>query len=216
MTSDLVPYLGPDGLGICMTARDNLNFIDAICDLKSSGLFVQHVSVPAKSIEDVKLCEGAQAVLDCPNAGGNSEMSEAMSFEVFRRYFGAKLEKTEMSIEYEWSISKKTDYLCSIFKRKFGVSVTRAMSFRKPFDVNDGIRLLSKKLHGVNMSSRDVVDNDRWTKQILHIWAKDDATVDALIQAHKKMDPSLLSNTVVVVSVTKNTGSFIFTNKPQL
>jgi len=199
-----------------MTARDNVNFIESVCDLKASAILVQNVNIPCKSIEDLKLSEGAKAVLGSPNAGGNSEMSEAMSFEVLKRYFGAQLEKTEMSIEYEWSISKKTDYLCTMFKRKFGVSVVRAMSFRKPFDVNDAIRLLNKKLHGVNMSSRDVVDQDRWTKQILHVWAKDQATVDAIQAAYKLMSPELLSNTVVVISLTNNTGSFVFTNKPQL
>lgn len=84
----------------------------------------------------------AKAICDSPNAGGGSENSEAMSFEVLRRCFNAKLVKTEMEIEYEWSTSKKvtvspTSFVCLFFCFLFCFVVLFCFYFetRQSFDL---------------------------------------------------------------------------------
>lgn len=83
-------------------------------------------------------------LLNEENAGGNSEYSEAFSFEILRLIFGSQVEllKTEMEIKYWLEHWKMTDYMIG-FKEdittntntntsrstKIGVSVTRAMTY---------------------------------------------------------------------------------------
>lgn len=46
----------------------------------------------------LQLCDEARLVLNNPNAGGNSALSEALSFEVLKSQFGVRLDKTENEI----------------------------------------------------------------------------------------------------------------------
>jgi len=137
--------------------------------------------------------EGAVSILTTPNAGGASENSEALSFEVrlgwvrtrvmselsrlilptpldlqvLHRLFGAILLKTEMQIHYSPN-SKKTDYLCIVRNQRLGVSVTRAMKHTDPndFSSEDAEVLLLKKLNGVRESTTGVMPQDAWTRQV--------------------------------------------------
>jgi len=158
-----------------------------------------------------RLSADAQRILDCPNAGGNSEKSEAMSFELLHLCFGAKLVKTEMNIEYEWSISKRTDYSALVYGQRIGVSVTRGYKHRGEFDATDAQKLLQKKLNGVNLSTRDVIETDAWTKQMLHIWASTAEMAEVLVAEYHKLPEDLRGNTVVLITVVEN-APWIFTN----
>jgi hypothetical protein len=162
--------------------------------------------------DDVVLSEEAQMLIDCPNAGGNSEMSEAVSLDVLKTMFGADLIKTEMDIRYQWANTKKTDYSCMMFDTRLGVSVTRAMAFRRQFTEQDALHLLTKKLTGVNCSSRDVIIPDSWKKQLLHIWTKSHANAQVLKKVYdEQISDELKTNTTVVVTVTS--AHWIFSNK---
>ena len=48
-------------------------------------------------------------MLNCTNAGGSSDNSEALSFDILHRLFGAELLKAEMEVKYINSVGKKTD-----------------------------------------------------------------------------------------------------------
>lgn len=155
--------------------------------------------------EMITLCAGAKKVLNTPNAGGNSIWSETISFEVLTSLCRAVLHKTEMEIEYMPG-SKITDYSVKVFGKDIGVSVTRAMKFSKKgelFTEEDAMRLLSKKLHGVNESTKGVV-SQTWEKQILHIWTQQEYMSDILWNTYEKLSQEIKSNTLVVVSVCKN------------
>eukprot|EP01111_Echinosteliopsis_oligospora_P011540 TRINITY_DN3833_c0_g1_i1.p1 TRINITY_DN3833_c0_g1~~TRINITY_DN3833_c0_g1_i1.p1 ORF type:complete len:129 (+),score=18.49 TRINITY_DN3833_c0_g1_i1:568-954(+) len=114
-----------------------------------------------------------------------------------------KLHCTEMEIEYVPG-SKITDYSIKVEGRDIGVSVTRAMKFCKKndemFTEEDAERLLSKKLYGVNESTRGVISQS-WEKQILHVWAQEEYMADILWDTYERLDQTLKSNTVVVVTV---------------
>lgn len=65
------------------------------------------------------------------------------------------------------------------------------------------MRLLNKKLHGVNESTKGVV-SQTWEKQILHIWTQQEYMSDILWNTYEKLTEEIKSNTLVVVSVCKN------------
>jgi len=161
----------------------------------------------------VPLSKGAQRILLEDNAGGQSELSEAFSFEVMRKCFGAQLLKTEMAITYWWPHWKKTDYSCRVGGVKLGVSVTRAMKYNGVFTRRDGRHLLRKKLSGIIESSQGVVERDEWQRQVLHIWATDPYIEDILQELFLEMvfnEPELVQNTVVLVTVASEDMWWIF------
>jgi hypothetical protein len=155
---------------------------------------------------------GAHMILGEPNAGGSSEKSEALSIEFFERVWGAKLEYTEMGISYKYDVSKKTDYAMRLYSSLFGVSVTRAMNFSDQFSFDDALNLLTKKLRGVRLSTRDTLV--KWKKQILHIFVARaenlpllEAAFTQLCQTQKR----LVSNTIVMVTHATD-APWVFTN----
>ncbi len=76
---------------------------------------------------------------------------QSLSKEYFARRFQAKDVVTEMEVEYCSMNWKKVDYICTLYGRRVGVSVTRAMSYPDPdaFSPQAAYRLLHKKLFGL-------------------------------------------------------------------
>lgn len=172
-----------------------------------------------KSLTEFEWSDGSISILTEPNAGGDSELSEAASFEVLRRCLGSHLDMTEMEIEYDWCISKKTDYSIRHNGKRMGVSVTRAMKYVKWFDpiftLRDALRLLSKKLYGVLCSTRDVITEHSWEQQILHVFTQDRRTLALLEQAYFEIEqtqPELIANTIVLCTLPFE-AEWIFTNR---
>jgi hypothetical protein len=182
---------------------------------EDESAFVANTCDMRRAFRDMTFSSGAQRMLDEPNAGGHSEVSEAVSFEMLRRAFDAHLIKTEMSIEYEWDGSKKTDFSVLIAGDRVGVSVTRAFHWRSDslFTVAHATSLLTKKLKGVQLSSRDVAAHDGWTRQMLHVWVTTEDHVATIHDAVRAMDAALIGNTIVFVTVAAgNHSRSIFTN----
>jgi len=158
----------------------------------------------------MKLSTGGSTILNLPNAGGTSINSEVFSFEVLQALFNAQLQATEMELEYYPLGSKITDYSIRVNEEVLGVSVTRAMKFNGIFTDEDAHRLLSKKLYGVNASSKAVLKRFRWKKQILHIWAENQHTANVLQRVYdNEISDDLKNNTLVLVTVCDQ-GAFIF------
>jgi len=159
----------------------------------------------ALSIDEITLSEGGQRIFETPNAGGNSVASEVMSFELLKTLYNAQLLRTEMEIDYEFANWKITDYSIKVNGQNIGVSVARAMKFGGEFDMDDAERILTKKLSGVIDSTRNACGQDKWQKQILHLWAQYEGTVDVLRRCYDKVIPDhLKSNTMVIVTVCEN------------
>lgn len=194
-----------------MQHEEKLNFLRSVeGDMpRTLARSTFRASVP---FADVKLSHGAEQLRDLENAGGNSEFSEAMSFDVLSRLFGARLCKTEMELRYVFSGSKKTDFSAQIYGHVIGVSVTRAMSYRCKFTEADAERLLSKKLYGVVASSANVIEPDSWRKQILHVWAQHDYVADTLERTYAKMPDALKADTTVLVTVAGEGEQWMFWN----
>mmetsp|Transcript_20276 Transcript_20276/g.77621 ORF Transcript_20276/g.77621 Transcript_20276/m.77621 type:complete len:283 (-) Transcript_20276:287-1135(-) len=199
----------------CLTVHRDYTIVDTVANSlradyslmqHDESLFMSNEFVPTGKFSDIALCAGAVRIMTLPNAGGTSVNSEALSFEVLRQMFNARLDATEMELQYWPENSKITDYSVVIQKRKFGVSVTRAMKFGGGrFTEEDATRLLSKKLYGVVESTKAVIAPYKWKKQILHVWAQNNQIADMLRAVYDTLIPSeMQSNTVVVVTVAKN------------
>jgi len=149
------------------------------------------------------LSHDARRVYDEDNAGGTSRNSEAMSMELLGRAFGAILQKTEMQLKYFPSNSPITDMCISIDGIELGVSVTRAL--HRPlaqFKLEDAESLLRKKLKGV-IAATETVYNASWRKQLLHVWAGSAAIARLLEQAYALLEPELVSDTIVLVTLCR-------------
>jgi len=152
---------------------------------------------------------GAERIFNLPNAGGNSVMSEVLSCELMSALLGATLLRTEMEIEYMWHGCKITDYSMELCGQATGVSVTRALKFNGVFTEEDAVHLLKKKLDGVNASTRCVLPEHGWSKQILHVFTEQEYIAEIVARVYHKMSQELKSNTLVMLTVTKN-ASFVF------
>ena len=128
--------------------------------------------------------------------------------EMLSMLYCAKLKATEMEIEYmcEGSI---TDYSVYLGESVIGVSVTRAMKYRGVFSYEDAVALLTKKMKGVMKSSENVVEEHKWSKQVLHVWVQEPYMV-ALVQKAYAALPELWSNTVVLLTVCGENMGWIF------
>eukprot|EP00128_Syssomonas_multiformis_P014028 Colp12_sorted_trinity150504_noHs@20649 len=163
---------------------------------------------PFRHFDDMKLTEAAKRMQFEPNAGGNSVESEVLSFEVLHKCFNARLDKTEMQIRY-WPLGGSiTDYTAFIGDIRLGVSVTRAMKYRGVFTYDDAMKIMMKKLRGINISSNNLLEPVK--KQILHIWATSDRVANILADAHCDIPEEVKKDSVVLVTVTK--AKWIFTN----
>lgn len=186
---------------------NTFNLRRKVCSQNHSGVVFTELR-QLKPVSKMSLSNGAKRMRTCPNAGGSSEKSEILSFELLQKCFGADLEKTEMEVQYFPEGGAITDYTCKMFSTKLGVSVTRAMKYYGDFTVEDAERLLNKKLSGVLKSTKNTME--RWSKQILHVWAASLAVSVLIAEAYNQIPKDLRSNTVVLVTVTEN--NEVFTN----
>ena len=150
-------------------------------------------------------------MLALPNAGGSSLLSEALALELLSRAFGASLERTELELVYSHG-SKMTDFAINLFGGyQLGVSVTRAYKWSRgtadsagptrpgELNVHEAQRLLVKKLRGINASSKNV-QNFRWTKQLLCVWAFSHRDATLLEEIYEQMPAELRANTVMLIT----------------
>ncbi|KAK3611271.1 hypothetical protein CHS0354_004920 [Potamilus streckersoni] len=188
---------------------DWFRFTSLIKDNKNGAIF-QCDFRPLKKPMDMSLSAGALNILQVPNAGGSSIVSEVLSFEMLQRCFRAKLYKTEMEVSYFPEGGSITDYVCDMFNTKIGVSVTRAIKFHGEYVHDDAEHLLMKKLKGIVQSSRNSLE--KWSKQILHVWSPNKHTANVITQVYNNLPDDVKSNTVVIVTTTQ-ASNFIYKNR---
>lgn len=109
-----------------------------------------------------------------------------------------------MEVEYWPCGGSINDYVMYVFDTVIGVSVTRAMKFPMTdlFTVEDAHFLLTKKLKGINRSSRNALA--KWDKQILHEWVINEQTSESLMTAWYELDAEITTNTVLLITVAEN------------
>lgn len=157
------------------------------------------------------LTAGGRRLIETPNAGGSSALSEVFAFEVLARCEDATLVKTETEIVYD-TTGKITDLSISIADRKLGVSVTRAVAFPfgDPYTLPAATQLLTRKLQDIQASTANVSAEDRWTKQLLAVIAWDAQAADVIAEAWAAADAPTRADTVVIVTVTEGDDQFLY------
>lgn len=164
------------------------------------------------------LCQDAIKSMSVQNAGGASELSEALSIHYFHRRFRVTKFMFEMDISYDFYGSSICDFLCDFGQYRVGVSVTRAMHFLNPslFSSSDADRLLTKKLWGLIVARNGVSDQHNFHKCCLHIWCQTQHIADTLSLAHLKLLTTLEHDDPireVVLILTVCNASWIYTNR---
>ncbi len=173
--------------------------------------------VAGERYEKAWLSSDGQRLFDKPNAGGSSGESETMSFEVLHFCEGATLLKTETEVMYgpapDGGANSITDILVEIDGKKVGVSVTRAYKPQSAGAQTDAEikSLLEKKLEGITASSARVLAQDKWVKQVLHVFAATQGSVDGIQRVLPTIDAAIRADTVVLVTKTIG-GGFIYCN----
>jgi hypothetical protein len=162
------------------------------------------------------LSDDGDRIYDTPNAGGSSVESEVMSFEILRACEGASLLKTETEVTYDVADSGNpsiTDLLIAIDGVKLGVNVTRIYRPEEFGGMPDDEtkRILEKKLSGILRSTELVRAEDRWQKQILHVFTPSAAATDSVLRVLPSIDATLRADTIVLLTQTTG-GGFLYCN----
>jgi hypothetical protein len=219
------PDTGADGAREAAAPGDILGTLSGTCGEVRTELRAPTPSVKLNGLAFMMgeqynkdfLSPGGDTLFDTPNAGGSSGESEVMSFEVLHACEGAKLVKTETEIAYAPPVQGQpasiTDILVEINGVKVGVSVTRAYKPASQGAQTDAEvkSLLEKKLEGINVSSMRVLPQDKWVKQILHVFAANQASADTTMRVLPTISSALRADTIVLVTKTTG-GGFIYCN----
>ena len=160
------------------------------------------------------LTPGGQRLASTPNAGGSSLLSEVFAYEELARCEHATLLKTETEIVYD-TAGKITDLEVMMGQEKIGVSVVRAQTYPlgMPYPPDTATTLITRKLNDIKMSTANVSEADRWTKQVLAVLAWDSATADVVGQVWTSLPADVKADTIVVVTSTDGEDTFIYTNQ---
>lgn len=168
----------------------------------SHSVVIDEYDIPTK----IQISPTAQRSLDVTNAGGKSEVSEAISMDYFERIFHAHDIILEMEVEY-WIDYSMVDYVCTIEGSRVGVSVTRAMGYKKKgipqkvldvdkgkyldesvFTQEDASHLLRRKLYGLIVSRNAVSDKHSFYRSVLHVWCQSRRIAEMLREEFGKFD----------------------------
>ncbi|KAG0290570.1 hypothetical protein BGZ96_005964 [Linnemannia gamsii] len=181
-----------------------------------SACVIIHTRLPQRTsrFDDHPWSDDALRMLNLPNAGGSSLLSEVLSCEMLYRCLGARLAKTEMEIKYFFAYQPMTDYTVSLpglaSGYHVGVSVTRAFAYKGAYRRSECRKLLKKKLSGIKASTRNVMD-ERLFKQILHVWVPNGKVARTVQATYRSLPVELTSNSVVVISVVN--AAWVFNNR---
>jgi hypothetical protein len=152
------------------------------------------------------LTPGGMTLIDTPNAGGSSELSELFAFEQLARCEAATLVKTETQIVYTNPV---------IDGHKIGVSVTRAFAYPigTPYSEQQATNLLTDKLEDIKLSSANVSAADAWEKQILAYQAIDEQTAQMLVTVWNGLAAEVKTDTILLITRTDGADLFIYQNQ---
>lgn len=151
-----------------------------------------------------RLSADAQTILGSPTPTTSAVLARAFAFEVLRRCEGARLLKSAEEIQYVDAGGKKAHMLIDIGGRWVGVTSTRAVGYPldSPFSVDQARTLLERSLSDVLLANQNVAATDRWTKQVLHVFAYGQDHAASLEAAYIGLDATLKANTILLITVS--------------
>jgi len=166
--------------------------------------------------EDIRFTEAAQRSMQIPNAGGSSNISEALSMEYLKSRFDVVDFIPEMEVQY-WIDACLCDFLMVLRDENVGVSVTRAVSypFEDEFTMEHARQLLNKKLYKLLVARNAISEDQNFDRSILHVWCYSEQTAENIRRAHEEMKTLDADRTYDCVHVmcTVCNKMYIYTNK---
>ena len=83
--------------------------------------------------------------------------------------------------------------------------VGQAMSWPPgtPFDPQEAVRIMKKKLIGLQRASEAVDPRDKWSRCLLHVWAQSTEVKDELVRAYNALPLTTRRGSLVLVSVAQ-------------
>jgi hypothetical protein len=170
-----------------------------------------------ESFDDIEFADVAQRSMSIPNAGGSSNISEALSMEYMRRRFDAVDFVPEMEVVY-WCDACLCDFLMILPGENVGVSVTRAVSY--PFDaeytMEHARELLNRKLYKLMVARNAISEEQSFYRSVLHVWCYTEQVASCIRRAHGEMVEADADRTYDSVHVicTVCDRMYIYTNRP--
>ena len=167
-----------------------------------SPIILSDLVITNQSYSEMNLSEEAKLTLNVDNAGGGSEISEALSVEYMVKFFRGSQVIPEMQVEY-WIDYKMIDYIIKINQELIGVSVTRAMGFPNPesFTEFTAQKLIQKKFYGLVIARNSTVEKHSFYRAVLHIWCQTQLIADLVMAAYHQLPASDLEEVIVICSV---------------
>lgn len=166
---------------------------------------------------DVEFADTAKRSMEIPNAGGSSNISEALSMEYMTKKFGVTHFIPEMEVVY-WCDACLCDFLMVLPDENVGVSVTRAVSypFDSEFTMERARELLNRKLYKLMVARNAISEAQSFYRSVLHVWCYNEQVADRIRQAHEEMVKSDTDRTYndVHVICTVCEKLYIYTNRP--
>lgn len=144
--------------------------ISTISLAKEGKTIIDKCVLPSR-FSSICFVETAKRSMQINNAGGSSNISEALSMQYMHWRRGASGFVPEKEAKY-FIDYKMVDYLMVIKGEMIGVSVTRAVSY--PFEIEFSLErarlLVNKKLYGLVVARECICEEHCFVKCILHVW----------------------------------------------
>ena len=167
--------------------------------------------------DELEFMEVARRSMDIPNAGGSSNISEALSMEYLRKKYNIKDFIPEMEVVY-WIEACLCDFLMILEDCNVGVSVTRAVSypFNSEFTIEHARELLNRKLYKLLVARNSISEEQSFDRSILHVWCYSEQVAANMKRAHDEMVAADVDGTYdgVHVICTVCDKIYIYTNRP--
>lgn len=188
------------------TSASSLSVVSSRFEAISSSSTQLKLSADAVRVRDVDPMRGGIG------RGFSAAISECLSFEILHRTFSAELVSTERELFCHDVIA---DYLAQIFGKQILVSVTRAYQYGGgSLDVDEAANLIDRKISGLLQAAKKMTTP---VVPVLHLWAADNDTADAL-KTTLDSNRSVKKSGVVVLITTAVVGckleySYLFGKK---
>ena len=198
------------------TSAQEIPFIDTWINTNDILYLMTFDECIFPKFDTISLPYDIKRVLTIKNAGGSSEISEALSMRIMNLKYDAFDFIPEMEVEYSCG-TKICDYIMKIKNKTIGVSVTRAISYplNGPFTPVQASTLLYKKLIGLLMAKKTVIDQYHFDTSVIHIWCKNWDDAEVIKNEYENIIDqdiyNMFRNIHIICSICQAT--FIYTNE---
>jgi len=222
-------YLSKDIIQVYLHQTDPIDIYLVFMGLYNksmSGVCILHnviCDIPTESeYMLLSLSNYGRTVINLPNAGGNSVVSEVLSIEIIlalintyipthiNYWFGKIITENEVIYTFR-NNSPQTDYVIQICDRYIAVSVSRAMQYntKNIFNNLKARALIEGKIRRICESNENVIGPIEWSIQILHILVQKHEYVIILQEEFDNLPQQLTQGICMILSLCEWSAPFM-------